>query len=156
MSAEKDLFVPASEKDEGESVGWSAWIESGAVIGDKSIEKKLPIKMVKKSSRSNPIERIKIKALPMTCCVWYCKEKTAISNKYCKIHQQGFEALQLQAARTGTLTIQAKLVGDFEKASSALTQFWECTVHQCCSQRAFDRGMDCKSINLFSKCAICD
>ena len=61
MSAEKDLFVPASE-EEAECVDGSASDESGVVGGDKSIEKKLPIKMVKKSSRSNPIERIKIKA----------------------------------------------------------------------------------------------
>ena len=128
MSLEADSFVSASE--EADSVDRSDSHGSAGVGGDKSNAKKIKVKSVKQGALSNPIKRVKIKALPMTCCVWYCKEKAVIKSKYCKNHLQCFRVLQYQAARTGNSAIHAKLVASFDKASSALTQFWRCTFHQ--------------------------
>lgn len=127
MSLEADSFVSASE--EADSVDGPESDGGAGVGGDKSIAKKNNVKSVKQGALSNPIKRIKIKALPMTCCVWYCQEKAVIKSKFCKNHQQCFRVLQNQAARTGNSEIHAKLVANFDKASSVLTEFWRCTIH---------------------------
>ena len=96
------------------------------------IKNNIKVKNVKKPSRALPMacpEKIKIRALPMACCVWYCEEKAGIHSKYCKKHLGFLRALQQKAAHTGNSEIQAKLVGDFEKASRAVKKFWRGTVH---------------------------
>ena len=133
MSSE-DLIMPASEGEEADSVDGSASDDSGANVGDNSNDKKIKAKIVKKPSGALPIacpERIKIKSLPITCCVWYCEEKAGIKTKYCKKHRPLFLALQQKAARIGDaeMKIHSKLVGDFEKASSRLNKIWRGTVH---------------------------
>ena len=129
-----DLIMPASDY-EAYGVDESECDDSGARVGVKSNKKKIKVKNVKKPSRALPTlpmacpEKIKIRALPMACCVWYCEEKAGIHSKYCKKHLGFLRALQQKAAHTGNLEIQAKLVGDFEKASRAVKKFWRGTVH---------------------------
>jgi hypothetical protein len=99
MSSEDDLITPASE-EEADGIDRPESDDSGASVGDKCNEKKVKVKNAKKSSRALPmacLERIKIKALPMACCVWYCEEKAGIKSKYCKKHQHYFQGFCFRA-----------------------------------------------------------